>query len=186
MPPRKAGVGDRGLRKLPKGGEIVNEAGSNQPVYDKPKPEDVPKIGAGSDLSVPVEFKTGVRRIDFQMKAIEAIESHYPNPNTGNPTTPISVILRWQQAGFGMSWSQLKVFLWAGMLWETPNLRLEELDGMMDMSQVKTYSALVDKALQLSFGISDEDIAAAQKEVADSEKAAQAAAEKNGPSIGGS
>jgi hypothetical protein len=187
---RKAGVGDKGLRKVKeiKGGEIVNEAGSNQPVYDKPKnkPEET-QIGAGSDLSVPVEFKTGVRRIDFQMKAIEAIETHYPNPNTGNPTTPISVILRWQQAGFGMSWSQVKVFLWAGMLWETPNMRLEELDDMMDMSKIKSYSDLIDKALQLSFGITDEEIAAAKKAIAEqNEQAAKAAAEKNGPSIGGS
>ena len=168
---------------------MVNEAGQpDQPVYDKPKdkPEES-RIGAGSDLSVPVEFKTGVRRIDFQMKAIEAIESHYPNKNTGNPTTQISVIIRWQQAGFGMSWSQLKVFLWAGMLWETPNLPLDELDNMMDMSKVKAYSDLVDKALQLAFGISEEDIAAAKKAVEEqNEKAMKAAAEKNGLSIGGS
>ena len=181
MPPRKAGVGDRGLRKLPKGGEIVNEAGSNQPVYDKPKPEDVPKIGAGSDLSVPVEFKTGVRRIDFQMKAIEAIESHYPNPNTGNPTTPISVILRWQSGGFGMSWSQLQVFLWAGLLWETPNVSLTEVEVMMDLKKIRYYSDQVDEALKLAFGITDEDIAAAQEAA---ETGDTKAAEKNGILIG--
>ena len=86
-----------------------------------------------------------------------------------------------------MSWSQVKVFLWAGMLWETPNMRLEELDDMMDMSKIKSYSDLIDKALQLSFGITDEEIAAAKKAIAEqNEQAAKAAAEKNGPSIGGS
>ena len=164
---------------------MANEAGKdNSPVYDKPKNKE--PTGARADTSIPVEFSDGVvRRIDFKMGAIEAIEHHYPDLNTGNPTTPISVILRWQRAGFGMSWSQLKVFLWAGMLWETPHMQLDELDDMMDMSKVKKYSDLVDKALQLSFGISDEDIAAAQAAAAEqNEQAVKAAAEKNGPSIG--
>jgi hypothetical protein len=179
MVSRKAGVGDGGLRKT-KGGNIVNQAGSEGAVPEK---KEGPR-GAGPDTSVAVEFRDGERRIDFKIGAIEAIESHYPNPNTGNPTTPISVILRWQQGGFGMSWSQLKVFLWAGMLWETPHMQLEELGDMMDLSKVKYYSDLVDKALQLAFGISDEDIAAAQKAVSEQNEKAVKAAEKNGPLIG--
>ena len=181
---RKAGVGEKGLRKT-KGGETLNEAGQ-EPVYDEPKvkeakgPTPAPR-GAAPDTSVAVEFKDDVRRIDFKMGAIEAIESHYPNKETGNPTTPISVILRWQQGGFGMSWSQLKVFLWAGMLWETPHIQLGELDDMMDLSKVKYYSTQVDKGLQLAFGISDADIAAANKAIADGNTKA---AQKNGPLIG--
>ena len=181
---RKAGVGEKGLRK-PKGGEMVDEAGK-QPVYDKPKEAKGPAPrGAGPDTSVAVEFKGGnTRRIDFKMGAIEAIESHYPNKYTGNPATPISVILRWQQGG-GMSWSQLKVFLWAGMLWETPHIQLEELDEMMDLGKIKYYSEKVDNGLQLAFGISEEDIAAAQKARAEQNEAAvKATAEKNGPLIG--
>jgi hypothetical protein len=138
--------------------------------------------GAGPDTSIPVNFKDGERRIDFKMGAIEAIESSYPDPDTGNPTTPISVILRWQKGGFGMSWSQLKVFLWAGLLWETPHLRKDELNDMMELKKVKYYSDQVDEALKLAFGISDEDIANAQA-AADDQKA-QEAVEKNGALTG--
>ena len=137
--------------------------------------------GAGSDSSVEIEFKDGKRRIDYLIGAIEAIENHYPDKDTGNPTTPISVILRWQKGGFGMSWSQLKVFLWAGLLWETPQLQLEELNAMIDLTKIKYYSEQVDKALLTSFGITDEDIAAANKAM---EEGNQEAAQKNGILIG--
>ena len=185
MPARKAGVGEKGLRKT-KGG-AVNNANSDEAPVDKPKLPKGPKggqnmKGAGSDSSVEVEFKDGKRRIDFLMGAIEAIEGNYPDKVTGNPTTPISVILRWQRSGFGMSWSQLKVFLWAGLLWETPDIAQGDLNAMMDIKRIKYYSERVDKALQLSFGISDEDIAAAQE--AANEAARKEAAEKNGALIG--
>ena len=136
--------------------------------------------GAGSDTSMEIIFKDDVkRRIDFKMGAIEAVENHYPDKNTGNPTTPISVILRWQKGGFGMSWSQLKVFIWAGLLWETPLLKLEELDDMIDMKRIKYYSAQVDTALQHAFGITPEDIAEAEKAAAEGKEP-----EKNGILIG--
>ena len=182
MAERKAGLGTDGLRKA-KGGAVTN--GDESIVHDKP----VKGLkggrnmnGAGSDTSVEVVFKDNdVRRIDFKMGAIEKIENHYPDVNTGNPTTPISVILRWQRAGMGMSWSQLKVFLWAGLLWETRMLKLEELDDMMELAKIKYYSEQVDKALQNAFGITDEEIAAAQKAA---EEGQVAAAEKNGPLTG--
>ena len=138
--------------------------------------------GAGSDSSVEIEFKDGKRRIDFLMGAIEAIEGNYPDTGTGNPTTPISVILRWQRSGFGMSWSQLKVFLWAGLLWETPSIAQSDLNAMIDIKRIKYYSEQVDKALQLAFGISDEDIAAAKQAVDGQQQ--KDAAEKNGALIG--
>ena len=81
-----------------------------------------------------------------------------------------------------MSWSQLKVFLLAGLLWETPDIAQGDLNAMMDIKRIKYYSERVDKALQLSFGISDEEIAAAQK--AADENARKEAAEKNGALIG--
>jgi len=59
--------------------------------------------------------------------------------------------------------SQLKVFLWAGLLWEDREIKLTDLDTMMDLKRVKYYSEQVDEALKLAFGITDEDIAAAQK-----------------------
>ena len=184
MPARKAGVGEKGLRKT-RGGAMNANNGDEAPVYDKPAkgPKGGRNMqGAGSDSSVEVEFKDGKRRIDFLMGAIEAIEGNYPDKVTGNPTTPISVILRWQRSGFGMSWSQLKVFLWAGLLWETPDIAQGDLNAMMDIKRIKYYSERVDKALQLSFGISDEEIAAAQK--AADENARKEAAEKNGALIG--
>jgi len=181
MVERKAGIGNDGLRKT-KGGAVK---GDESEVHDKPVKGSKGgrnMNGAGSDSSVEVVFKNDdIRRIDFVMGAIEAIENHYPDKNTWNPTTPISMILRWQRGGFGMSWSQLKVFLWAGLLWEDREIKLTDLDTMMDLKRVKYYSEQVDEALKLAFGITDEDIAAAQKAM---EEGNAEAAQKNGISIG--
>ena len=163
MVSRKAGVGDDGLRKT-KGGVVMDKV-----------------AGAEPDTSIPIDFKNGTRRIDFKMGAIKAIEKQYPNRDTGNPTTPISAILRWQAGGFGMSWTQLQVFLWAGLLWETPNISLDEVEGMMDLKKIKYYSDQVDDALKLAFGITDEQIAEAQKAA---EEGDTEAAQKNGILIG--
>ena len=143
MPARKAGSGDDGLRKS-RGGKVME--------------------GAGSDTSIPIVFEDGTeKRLDFKLGAIEAIENSYPDSTTGNPTTPIGMILRWQRGGFGMSWSQLKVFMWAGLLWEDRNLKKEDLDGKISLRKMQYYSTQVDDALKLAFGITDEEIKEAYK-----------------------
>lgn len=114
-----------------------------------------------ADSHVPVEWADGeIRSIKFTMRAIAAIENCYPERDaeghlTGNPATPIGVILSWTKPETGMPWSQLETFLWAGLLYEYPDMTKDEMSDWFDLSKINYYDEKVGEAIRLTIGARD-------------------------------
>jgi hypothetical protein len=107
---------------------------------------------------VPIECIDGVTRyVKFTMRAVAAMELAYPERDsegnfTGNPATPIGVILSWAKPERGMAWSLLENFLWAGFLHEYPYLTKEEMSEWLDLTRIVYYDAQVSKAIRIALG----------------------------------